>query len=73
MANMDNFVSITGNVTADPVVRECAGEKSPISFSVAYQPRKFNRDTNQWEDGKTSFFDCTYWAKDPAKFLQKVG
>ena len=30
-------------------------------FAVAANERKFNRDTNAWEDGETIFWECSAW------------
>ena len=59
MAN-DNFVQIIGNVTRDPELRFTTSGHAVVSFGVAWTPRKKNA-SGGWEDGDTSFFNCTAW------------
>ncbi|MCC5954417.1 MAG: single-stranded DNA-binding protein [Acidimicrobiia bacterium] len=58
MAN-DNSVTIIGNCTRDPELRYTNSGMQVASFGVAYNTRKRNNETGQWEDGETSFFDIT--------------
>jgi single-strand DNA-binding protein len=60
MAN-DNFVQIIGNVTRDPELRFTTGGTAVCSFGVAWTPRRRNSQTGEWEDGDTSFFNCSAW------------
>src|SRR4051794_14560981 len=45
-----NEITIVGNVTADPVLRKSANGRGVIRFDVAVNRRRFNRDTNQYDD-----------------------
>lgn len=70
------IVTVTGNLTSDPEVRYVEGSgKDVANFTVAESDRKFNRDTNQWEDGaEPSFWRCNVWgdqAGRAAEFLVK--
>lgn len=60
MAN-NNHIEIIGNVTRDPELRFTASGDAVCSFSVAWSQRRRNQQTGEWEDGDTSFFDCTAW------------
>lgn len=60
MAN-NNQIEIIGNVTRDPELRFTASGDAVCSFSVAWSQRRRNPQTGDWEDGDTSFFDCTAW------------
>ena len=60
MAN-DNFVQIIGNVTRDPELRFTTGGTAVCSFGIAWTPRRRNPQTGEWEDGDTSFFNCSAW------------
>lgn len=53
--------TIVGRLGADPEVRATQGGKSVVSFSVAETKRKFNRDSNQWEDEFTIWHDVESW------------
>jgi single-strand DNA-binding protein len=61
MANNDNFVQIIGNVTRDPELRFTTGGTAVCSFGVAWTPRRRNPQTGEWEDGETTFFNCSAW------------
>lgn len=47
---MSAIVTITGRLTADPVLRFTQTGDSVASFSVAHTERKFDRATSQWVD-----------------------
>ena len=57
----DNFVQIVGNVTRDPELRFTTGGTAVCSFGVAWTPHRRNSQTGEWEDGDTSFFNCSAW------------
>ncbi len=59
MAN-DNFVQIIGHVTRDVELRYTPQGYAVASFGVAWTPRK-KTASGGWEDGETSFFNCTAW------------
>ncbi len=59
MAN-DNFVQIIGNVTRDPELRFTTSGVAVCSFGIAWTPRRRNAN-GEWEDGETSFFNCSAW------------
>jgi len=54
-------VHIVGNLTADPELRYTQSGLPVAGFSVAVNERKFNRQTNEWEDGETTFVRCSVW------------
>jgi single-strand DNA-binding protein len=45
-----NEITIVGNVTADPVLRKSANGRGVVRFDVAVNRRRFNRETNQYDD-----------------------
>jgi single-strand DNA-binding protein len=56
------FVShIVGNTTADAELRYTQSGLPVASFTVAVNDRKFNRQTNEWEDGEPTFVRCSAW------------
>lgn len=62
---MSNHITITGNLTADPELRFTPGGDAVTNFTVADTPRKFNKQTNAWEDsGETLFVRCSIWRED---------
>ena len=52
-----NIVTISGNLTRDPELRQ-AGNTSVLSFGVAVNDRRKNQQTGQWEN-VPNFVDCT--------------
>lgn len=53
-----NCVTITGNLTRDPELRQTAGGTSVLGFGVAVNDRRRNQQTGEWED-YANFIDCT--------------
>jgi single-strand DNA-binding protein len=45
-----NELTIVGNVTADPILRKSGNGRGIIRFDLAVNRRRFNRETNQYED-----------------------
>jgi single-strand DNA-binding protein len=45
-----NEITIVGNVTADPILRMSASGRGVIRFDLAINRRRFNRDTNEYDD-----------------------
>ena len=69
---MSNTVSITGNLTADPVCRFTKTGTAVTEFTLADTPRKKVGD--DWVDGTTLFVKCTVWrqqAENVAESLRK--
>lgn len=52
-----NIVTISGNLTRDPELRQ-AGSTSVLSFGVAVNDRRRNLQSGQWEN-VPNFVDCT--------------
>jgi len=60
---MANGIAITlvGNLTADPELRYTQNGLAVANFTIAQSTSVFDRATNQWKDGDTSFLRCTVW------------
>jgi single-strand DNA-binding protein len=62
---MTNSLTITGNLAGDPELRFTAGGDAVANFTVCDTPRKFNKQSQQWEDaGETLFMRCSLWRED---------
>lgn len=61
MAQGDTNITIVGNLVADPELRYTASSIAVANFRVASTPRRFNSQTNQWEDGEALFLTCNVW------------
>lgn len=64
-----NRVTITGNLTRDPDVKQTGGGMSVMKLGVAVNDRRKNPQTNEWED-VPNFIDCTMFGDRAAKVAQ---
>ena len=74
MSSGDTPITIIGNLVQDPELRYTASGAAVASFRVASTPRRFNSQTNQWEDGEGLFLTCNVWreqAESVAESIQK--
>jgi single-strand DNA-binding protein len=60
MAN-DTTITVVGNTTADPELRFLDSGVAVANFTVASTPRKFNKQTSEWEDQEALFLRCNVW------------
>ena len=67
---MVNHITISGNLTKDPVQRFTPNGKSVVEFTVAHNTRQYNQQSQQWEDGEPTFVDVTFWGRKGENFLQ---
>ena len=56
----DNTITVIGNITRDPELRWTPGGTAQITFGLACNRRRQNRQTQEWEES-TSFFDIVCW------------
>ncbi|GAB3631947.1 hypothetical protein GCM10027421_13000 [Microbacterium shaanxiense] len=62
MKNMnETILTIVGNLTAEPELRQTGSGVAVASFTVASTPRNFDRQTNEWKDGDALFMRCSAW------------
>lgn len=54
-------IFFSGNLTADPELRTTQTGRQVVNFSIASTERKYNKQTQQWEDGDTVFLRCSSW------------
>lgn len=58
---MANFIAISGNLTREPEMRYTPSGKPVVSFTVAHNTRRFDKQTNEWVDGQATFIDVELW------------
>jgi single-strand DNA-binding protein len=58
----ENVVTVTGTLTRDFELRFTVSGRAVANSAVAYNARRRNQATNEWEDGDPSFFDVSLWA-----------
>lgn len=71
---MDTFVTVCGNLVADPVRRATPSGLAVAGLRLAATPRRFERVSGQWKDGPTLFINVTCWrnlADNVARSLHK--
>jgi single-strand DNA-binding protein len=67
-------VTIAGNLTRDPELRFTASGIAVANLTVAASERVFDKATNEWKDGDTTFWPVTCWrelAENVAESLTK--
>lgn len=65
-------VILCGNATADPELRFTPSGAAVANFRIACNDRKFNRQTNEWEDGDTAFVNVTVWRQTAENVAESV-
>lgn len=74
MAQGETPITVVGNLVADPELRFTPAGAAVANFRIASTPRRFNRQTNQWEDGEAMYLTCNVWrqaAENVAESLTK--
>lgn len=61
-----------GRAGAKPELRFTANGKAVANFSIASTKRRFNRETQEWEDGDTIWVTITVWGKKGEAVADKV-
>lgn len=57
----ETSITIIGNIVADPELRFTPSGAAVANFRIASTPRRFNSQTNQWEEGDALFLTCNVW------------
>ncbi len=57
----DTYITVVGNLTADPEVRTTSNGGTVVNLTIASTPRQYDWNTNQWEDGDTLYLRCSAW------------
>jgi single-strand DNA-binding protein len=71
---MSTSVTLTGRLTRDPDLKFSQAGKAVARFSVVTSRRVKDRDTNEWSDADTTFWDCVAFgelASNVADSLEK--
>lgn len=70
----DPITTIVGNLASDIDLRFTQSGDAVANFLVAHNTRRFNKQTNAWEDGDALFMRCAIWkqaAENMANSLTK--
>jgi single-strand DNA-binding protein len=71
---MSTVVTLTGRLTADPELRFSASGAPVARFTVVTSRRVKDKQTGEWSDAETSFWDCVAFgqlAENVAESLAK--
>lgn len=74
MANNATYLTITGNLTRDPEAAYTTSGICRARLAIAVTPRRFDKQSGQWTDGETTYWECTAWrglAENAAESLRK--
>lgn len=55
----ETTITVTGHLTADVELRVTQSGTSVANFTVATNPRRFDKTTNGYVDGEPLFLRCT--------------
>ncbi|MFW9156266.1 single-stranded DNA-binding protein [Corynebacterium striatum] len=66
---MANFIAISGNLTKKPEMRYTPSGKPVVSFTVAHNTGRFDKQTNEWVDGQATFIDVELWGGKGENFV----
>lgn len=70
----ETFITLVGNLTADPTLRWTQSGSAVADFTVASTPRTYDRNAGEWRDGDPIFMRCSVWrdvAENVAESLRK--
>jgi single-strand DNA-binding protein len=70
----ETVITIVGNLVDDPELRFTPAGAAVAKFRIASTPRRFNKTTNEWEDGDALFLTCSVWrqaAENVAESLKR--
>ena len=67
MASNDATLTIIGNLTKDPEARFANSGTAMVSFSVAVNKSRKDKNTGEWIK-ETSYIDCVIWGEQAENF-----
>ena len=54
-------ITVVGNVAGDPDLRYLPSGQPVCNFTIAVTPRTFDKQSKQWREGETMFYQCAAW------------
>lgn len=64
--------TIVGNITADVELRFTPAGAAVANFTIASTEKVFNKQTEQWVDGKKLFLRCTAWREMAENIAESI-
>jgi len=68
----DVTVTVIGNATGDAELRFTQSGLAVANFTVATNPRRFNKASNAWEDGEATFYRVNVWRQHAENVAESV-
>jgi single-strand DNA-binding protein len=68
----DTNITVVGNAVDDAQLRFTPGGAAVANFRIASTPRRFNRQTNEWEDQDALFLTVTCWKQHAENVAETV-
>ncbi|MEU8989989.1 single-stranded DNA-binding protein [Streptomyces sp. NPDC048558] len=68
----ETTITMAGNVVADPELRFTPSGAPVCNFRMASTPRRFNRQTNEWEDGEPLFLGVAVWRQQAEHVAESI-
>jgi len=68
----DTFITVIGNLTADPELRFTQSGAAVANFTVASTPRTFDRQSGEWKDGEALFLRCNIWRQSAENVAESL-
>ena len=65
-------ITMIGNVVNDVELRFTPSGAAVANFRIASTPRKFNRQTNEWEDGDPLFLGVAVWRQQAEHVAESI-
>lgn len=59
-------------VTAEPYLKYTNSNKAVLNIRFAFSDRRFNEQTNQWENSKTFYVDGTVWEDTATRLADQL-
>jgi single-strand DNA-binding protein len=59
----ETVICVIGNLTDDPTLKFISSGKAVANFTVASQPRTFDKASGDWKDGQALFLNCSIWGQ----------
>ena len=57
----ETVITVVGNLTADPELRNTEVGVAVAGFTIASTPRNFDRAANEWKEGEALFLRASVW------------
>lgn len=67
-----NTLTLVGNLTDTPELRQTSGGAAVANFTVAHTPRVFDKKAEEWVDGDTVFLRCAVWHAQAENFAESA-